>query len=187
MKYFSTKTNKNNWVKFIAIALIALFFHPSQSQALPIDNFSYLFYTINNSSYFSKTISKTAGVMSLPLTNNTALYIGSANKFNTVNLNLTDIYSTGLNFRLEYWNGNEWKKIEAITDNTQNLKQTGNISFINSVDWSTRNINNSKFYWVRLLPTSISNNILKVCTSKDCASKIIVNPVINVDTPFSDE
>lgn len=93
-------------------------------------------------------------------TNNDITYIGNLWKFREINFNISQ-GATGFDYRLEYWNGQEWHGISNFTDSTNGLQQSGKIVFTPPSDWQENKVgsglanNDINLYWVRLRTESI--------------------------------
>jgi hypothetical protein len=102
-----------------------------------------------------------------------AVYVGYTDQFWELNVALTSAASGGWSGELEYptavdANGNptSWAPLTTLSDTTNGLTQSGQITFNPPTDWQTASINGSpRMYYVRFLTTSsgtapVANTIL---------------------------
>ena len=78
-----------------------------------------------------------------------AVYFGSLNKFNGLNLNIGTA-GVGGTIVWEYWNGSVWSSL-SVTDLTvgYTIVGTNTVIFIPPDDWSKITINSSEQFWIR--------------------------------------
>lgn len=84
-----------------------------------------------------------------------ALYVGAANRFNTIKFTL-DQGMIGGQFNWEYWNGSAWVTLPFTADSTAYLTNTGFLTFSTPSDWRDTVINGVRRFWIRLRITGTS-------------------------------
>ena len=110
----------------------------------------------NNDPAGANTFTDKTPAFTLTLTADDFLYIGDADPFETVTLNLgATVNAVEAALTLEYWNGAAWQDIDMV-DGTATTgkpwKQDGAITFERLLNWATCAVDGDTMYWVRIQP-----------------------------------
>ena len=85
-------------------------------------------------------------------------YIGSATKFSHVSFILSTVGTGSPTIVAAYWNSSAWTDLTLATnsyvDGTNNLKQSGELSFNAPSDWATKDVNGSTQYYIEIRVTA---------------------------------
>jgi len=86
-------------------------------------------------------------------------YVGSATKFSHISFILGTLGTGSPVLLAAYWNGSAWTDLTLATnsyvDGTNNLKQSGELSFVAPSDWATKDVNGSTQYYIELRTTAV--------------------------------
>ena len=87
------------------------------------------------------------------ISNGKTLYLGYAEPFDLVNLNISTGRASGT-AQWQYWKGSTWATLTPTTDTTNGLQTSGQIQFPPPLDWAPNVVNGSQSkYWIRLTIT----------------------------------
>jgi len=120
------------------------------------------FYDISIKSYYGKGVS-VQGDEYIPLCSSSGdeIYIGNLGKFQEINWNVLKSAGSNFEINLEYWNGNEWKKLDVKEDTTENFIKKGKMAFYPPTDWKKNKVNNDYLYWIKIkCPLSLTEGPL---------------------------
>jgi len=88
------------------------------------------------------------------------IYIGADNPFCNIVFDLSDaVGATGYTAVWEYWNGAAWASLASLSDNTNELQESGRNAVVwkqNQTGWATTSINSITAWWVRLRITALT-------------------------------
>lgn len=118
-------------------------------------NYFDLVYTYTGSYTAATSESKTTfGTAFTALFDNTQyLYLGKSDTFKDINVALRQFTTAANTLNAEYWNGSAWTTL-SITDNTNNMQNSGTITYTIPGSWATTAVNGQTYYWIRLFFTS---------------------------------
>ncbi len=161
-------------------ASLEVYCHPFDA-ALNYDGSSY---TDNTSE--AKTSNGTS--FDIVLNTNHVSYFGKYTEFSDMYISLSGVASSS-NPTWEYWNGSAWTSLADLVDGTNNLAQSGSISWTLPTDWATKTVDTAAdMYFVRVSVSALSGNVTANCALPLGGDRVNVyrapddpNPVFSVD------
>jgi hypothetical protein len=92
--------------------------------------------------------------------NDDAFYLGGAEQFGRVDLNVTTDGDGTWTVVWQYWDGDSWETIPGLTDPTSGFNGGGtgiqSITFTAPVDWAKNTVDSALAYWIRGVVTGFS-------------------------------
>ena len=108
-------------------------------------------------------------------------YVGSATKFSHISFILGTLGTGTPTIVAAYWNGTAWTDLTLATNNyvdgTNNLKQSGEISFNAPSDWVTVAVNTSTQFWIEIRVTA---NFTIAPVGKQVRQGTRTNPLVTI-------
>jgi Concanavalin A-like lectin/glucanases superfamily len=136
-------------------------------------------YDTSTSSYSDYTTAAANATDTVPFAEGAGdmLYIGKAEPFKAVVLDLSTSADLSIDLDVDYWDGSGWLNVSGMTDCTRDMRADGTIIFALPDDWTTTSVNGESAYWIRVTNSLVDTNspVALSLNSKIFKAEITIN------------